>query len=455
MAKEKDLKKKIIKAGIVFLGIVLFFTIVSKTIYTFLLPTVQVGRPSSGRIQEKILASGKVGHDAQLIKAKQVKVQADIEGKVTACYIEEGKHVKAGEALFELTGTLEENVVKQQEQQRVEIGINKESLAREKAEYEKQLAKAKEALQEKKEEIATQGKSYEIIQLEEQIASKQTEIACNESLYESGALSEQEYNKAKEDLNLLILQKEKQEKAEKQKQKDELDELQTKVTLIESNLAANAEKMQLEDNKLLTQKAEGKSQIVTSPIDGVVYEVDAAVGASVMAHDQLMLVVPDDIPITLSFNISDTNSDKIKLDGEVTWTLNQQRNTAIVKKKKYDDQTQSMIITSEIDAELADKLIEDYKTYKSVDVEYLSATDVYDLLVPNSAIVHEGASTYVYTLQDDSTTFEQKYRVVKNLVTVVKEGNYTSAISGTLNQQDIIVIATSKVLRDGAEVKKQ
>ena len=136
MADKKDLKKKIIKAGIVFLGIVLFFTIVSKTIYTFLLPTVQVGRPSSGRIQEKILSSGKVGHDAQLIKAKQVKVQSEIEGKVTACYTEEGKHVKAGEALFELTGTLEESVAKQQEQQRREISINKESLAREKAEYE-------------------------------------------------------------------------------------------------------------------------------------------------------------------------------------------------------------------------------------------------------------------------------------------------------------------------------
>ena len=319
----------------------------------------------------------------------------------------------------------------------------------------KQLAKAKEALQEKIDEIATQGKSYEIIQLEEQIASKQTEIACNESLYESGAISEQEYSKAKEDLQLLILQKEKQEKAEKQKQKDELEELQSKVTLIESSLAANAEKLQLEDNKLLTQQLEGKSQTVTSPIDGVVYEVDAAVGASVMAHEQLMLVVPDNIPITLSFNVSDTNSDKIKLDSEVTWTLNQQRNTAIVKKKKYDDQTQSMVITGEIDTALAEKLIEDYKSYKSVDVECIDTTDVYDLLVPRSAIIHEGTSTYVYTLQEDSTAFEQKYKVVKNVVTVIKEGNYTSAISGALNQQDIIVVATSKTLKDGAEVKKQ
>lgn len=455
MEQENTLKKKIIKAGIAFLGIVLIFTVIAKTIYTFLLPTVKIGKPSSGRIQEKIIASGRVGHDMQLIKAKQVKVQAGIEGVVTACYVEEGQAVSKGEALFQITGTLEEAVSKQQEQQRIEIGINTESLERERKTYEKQLIRAEEDLKEKQEELKNKVKSYELIQLENQIATKKEQDSCNEALYEAGAISEKDYQQAKSDLALLIRQKEEKEKTEKKAEERELETLQDAIDLIKNQLAANEEKLELENNKLITQQAEGSQKIVTSPIDGIVYEIDASVGANVVSHDQLLLVVPNTIPITLSFNVSDSQSDKLKLDQEVTWTNNQRKNVAVIKKKTYDEASGSVIVCCELEDALTKDLLDDYKSYKSADVECITATDVYDMLVPTSAIVMEGASAYVYTLEDVSSSFEEKYKVVKNLVTVIKRGDYTSAISATFNEQEKIVISRSKPLKDGSEVKKE
>ena len=76
METENQLKKKIIKWGIGFLGVMLLMTIASKTIYTFLLPVVSTERVSSGKIETKILSEGKIGHDKLTIDARKVEVKA-------------------------------------------------------------------------------------------------------------------------------------------------------------------------------------------------------------------------------------------------------------------------------------------------------------------------------------------------------------------------------------------
>lgn len=455
MEQENRLKKKIIKWTMIFLGVVLVFTVISKTIYTFLLPTVSIGKMSSGRIQEKVIASGTVGHDMQLIKAKKIKVQANLGGKITACYVEEGQRVKKGESLFQITGTLDETVSKQQEQQRIEIGINKESLERERKTYEKQLEKALEDLKEKQEEIKNKEKSLEDLQLEEKIADKKQEIACNEPLYESGAISEKEYTKAKEALELLLKEKEEKEEEEKKTEERELQALKDAVELIKNQLATNDERLQLENNKLLTQQAEGSQKVVVSPIDGIVYEIDVATDANVVNGDQLLIVVPHTIPITLSFNVNDSQSNKLKPDQEVKWIMDQRHFDAVIKKKTYDEALGMTTVSCEIDEELTKDLLDEYRAYKSVNVECTLASETYEMLVPTSAIVTENVSSYIYILKDVSTTFEEKYEVEKMLVTVIKRGDYTTAISASIDERDQIVISTNKPLHDGAEVKKR
>ena len=79
METENQLKRKIIKWGIGFLGIMLVMTIASKTIYTFLLPVVSTERIKPGKLETKISSEGKIGYDKLTIDARKVEVKATKE----------------------------------------------------------------------------------------------------------------------------------------------------------------------------------------------------------------------------------------------------------------------------------------------------------------------------------------------------------------------------------------
>lgn len=454
MEEANPLKKKIIKWGIIFLGVVLVFTVLSKTIYTFLLPQVTVEKIGSGRIETKILSEGNIGYDKLTIEAKKVKVLAPIEGEVTKCYVEENQMVKAGDPLIEIKGVVDEAASKQQQQQAAEVAINERTYSREKEEYEEKQKSLREKLARKKAELQSPEKSYEMISLESQIEDKAKEAASNEELLKVGAITRSAYTKSKEDLELLKKQKEALQNKERKNLEENIEDLENKINEIESQIMSIADKIKLEQNRLSAQKNLDQNVTITSPIDGMVYEINVAVGASALNHDQLLVVVPIHIPITLCFEVNDKNADKIKTQQEVRWTHNGQQETAIVMKKKFDEKTGNTIITCDVDKALVEPLVTDYKTYKRVNVECTDITDAYDLLVSNSAIVKEGTNSYIYTVEEVETTFEKKYFVHKNMVTVVKEGDYTSAVSGALAEQQCIVKSTTKPLSEGAEVSK-
>ena len=455
MEQENKLKKKIIKAGIVFIGIVFIFTIVSKTIYIFLLPEVTTVSVSSGRVETSIMTTGKVGYDPLMITAKKVAVKTDLEGIVTKCYVEEGKAVKKGEVLFEVTGSVDKKELKQQEQQKIEVDINKGGYQRELDKYKEQLAEVQDELQAKQEEIAKNEKSYEMISLESQVAEKKQTVDYNEELYKEGVLAQNDYLKAKEELTLLIKQIEALAKKEKKQEKDDLKILNDKVAELKGKIKDNEEKLKLENNKLLTQMQTESQKMITSPIEGIVYEVDAAVGASVISHDTLLVILPKGIPVTLSFSVAENNVDKIKIGQEVDWTLEKQNYKAMVMKKTYNEKEETTTITCSVDKDLAASMIKDYKTYRSVDVSFVDKSDVYDVIVPNSAITSIGMNKCIYTIEEVNTTFERKYIVHENNITVIKEGETTSAIKGlTANSTVQIVSSKSKGLSDGAEVRK-
>ena len=213
--------------------------------------------------------------------------------------------------------------------------------------------------------------------------------------------------------------------------------------------------MALQETRLMTLETVDSEEVITSPINGVVYEINVAQGASALMNDKLMVIVPADIPITLSFNVNSTQADKIEVEKEVKWKYKELFKSAIVMKKNYDEKTGDTIVTCEVDEELTKDMIEDYKTYKNVTVEATHSSGNYDFIVSNSAIIKEGVSSFIYTIEEQENLFEKKYIVHKVMVTVEKEGDFMSAISGTIHENDTIIKTSTKPLSDEAEVNKE
>ncbi len=455
METENQLKKKIIKWGIGFLGVMLVMTIASKTIYTFLLPVVSTERISSGKIETKILSEGKIGYDKLTIDARKVEVKATKEGEIVQCYVTENQVVSVGDPLIKIKGKVDENAAKNDEQTREQVSINQGAYKREKEENKEKQSQILTKISDKKKKLADVNNSYEVISLQSQIEAKEETVKANEDLLKAGAISENDCNKAKEELKLLNEQKDNQIQSLIEKYETEISDLEDKLGELESQLKGVDEKMAIEETRLTTLETKSSEEVITSPINGVVYEINVAEGASALMNDKLMVVVPADIPITLSFNVNDRQADKIGVEKEVQWKYKETFKPAIVMKKNYDEKTGDTIVTCQVDEELTKDMVTDYKTYKSVTVEAKDSSGNYDFIVSNSALSREGVSYFIYTIEEQENLFEKKYIVHKIMVTVEKEGDFMSAISGTIHENDTIVKTTTKALSDEAEVNME
>lgn len=445
-------KKRILKLVGIFLGIILGFTVISKTVYTLLLPQISIDQVTSGVIETKALATGRIGRDELILAGKKVAVKSPIEGEVTKCYVEENQKVKKGEVLFEIQKVDNKEQELQEDLAEEELKVQKAAKQREKQVLLQEQATAQKELADKEAEIKKSEESYELFELEKEIKNKEEEISVNEELFAVGALSKTEYENSKLQLELLKKQKSEKENALKENNELTINSLTSHLTNIEAQLAALEDDTLLIDKRLEAKGEQGKVNTVTSPIDGIVYEINVATGASVLNQEQMVVVVPDDIPITLSFQVSSKVADKITVGQNVYWSVNDAQETATVLKKNYDTMNQSIVVTGEIDKEKIQELGVDYMNYKEVNVQVISTSQEYDLLVPNGALVTANGENYLFTVEKKKGPLEDTYIVHKNTVTLIEKGDYMSAISGALKEKDDIAKNPSKPLKEGMEV---
>lgn len=191
--------------------------------------------------------------------------------------------------------------------------------------------------------------------------------------------------------------------------------------------------------------------MLRSPVDGIVYELKIGEGVVAAQGEELMVIIPNKIPITLAFSLEQEMADKLEIDSKVIWTKEQSDKSAKVVKKTYDQEKENTVITCEVEQQLVADWVTDYKTYKSVDVNIRTQSERYACTVPTSAINFEESNAFIYTLKEEDTIFEKKYRVIKQQVSVIYEGDEKSAIEG-LSEGMPIVAATNKELKDKMEV---
>lgn len=450
--KMEQLKKKACKVGLIFVVGMLILTMLSKTIYTLLLPIVEVDVSANGCIQTDFYTKGKIGYDSLLINQMKVPIKASQEGQVTQCQLKENDKVKVGDELIAIGSEID--LAKQIEcmNQKREVEINIGAYERTKDNLSVQCEKKKEELMHKEKELQDFSDDYEIIELEQQIKQKQQEADNNEALFEAGAIPEQDLNNSKNDLKLLKEKKELLQEQHDQKINEALEELKQKIDELNNSMVEQEEKIEIEKNKLLTLQEEQGTKVMRSPIEGIIYEMKIAQGAVAMQGEELMVVIPNKIPITLAFSVDQELADKIAIDSKVTWVKDQYDKTAKVIKKTYDAEKENMIITCEVDPKLVADWVTDYKTYRNVDVKMSMKSERYQCTVPTSAINYEGRDAYVYGLEEKDTIFEKKYTVTKYQVRVIYEGDEKTAVEG-LREQLPIVIATNKTLKDKMEVR--
>ncbi len=448
-------KKRMIKITGVFIIVILGFTVLSRTVYELLLPQVTITRVSDGRIESNFYTTGQIGKDALMIKRKKVAVKMPESGIMTKCFVEEGQSVSKGQPLFTIILQKDDKEEIQEDYNRVETEMSLETVRRDIKEKTDKKGKIEVKIADKKAELEKNEKSYEMTELENQIKAKTEEVTLNGQLLEEGAIAKSTYIQSKEALNLLNKKKEQLKKDEKGRKEEELLKMEEELEGLESEIHDLIAKETLDDKKMEALIQSEKEMTVVSPISGSIYEVNLAEGTEAGKGEGAIVMIPKEIPITLTLKENQQQADQIKIDQEVTWLLNREQYEATVVKKTYDSEKDQIIITCKLDEKDISMMELDHKTYRTVDININSESEKYNQLINNTALVKENREAYIYIIKEDKKPFEIKYFAYKIPVTIIKEGDGISAISGELSNNEEIVKTASKPLHDGMEVNKK
>ena len=455
MDRSQKIQKRIIKAIGIFLGILMILTLLSNNIYEYLLPIIEVEKIKSGTVDVVNSLVGKISLNEELLQQGQVEVTAPITGQIVACNIQEGQEVKKGETLFKVKKYMLQSEIAENKNTTALLALERDNISAKIKSKEERIEEQKTYISKTKEKLNNVALEPDVVELKNEIESLRKQFLVDEKLYNEGLCAKETYEQEKTQLELLELKLENAQLSHREEINDKLYELENSLTNLQDELVALKLDYQLKYDNIEMHQNQTKEEMITSPVDGMIYALEISKGTSIQEGNIACIIVPTNIPYELGFEVNDTVSEKIQLGQQIEWTLNRQKKNAKVLSKSNHTESGNVKITCHLEEEDLKELNLDYKTSKNVQVKISQSSCQYDMIVPKSAIIEEGSSKYIYALEETDGLFDTTYSVSKINVMVLEEGDMYVAVEGPVSVGDKIVKSYSKILSDNCEVALQ
>jgi multidrug efflux pump subunit AcrA (membrane-fusion protein) len=418
-------KKKIIRnAAIIFITLLVLLTFFSKTINNFLLPEVECTNLTSGTLTKEVTSQG------EILPLNTETINSYGTWKITAIKVKEGEKVAKGDtlAIVDLSDS-------KLELRKMELNILK---------LENELKLYKNGFQ----TVNTDQYKSDADAAFESVKKAEKKLKDQKELYSYDAVTHESVDEAEEQLSTAkrdYTQKQKLlEQKEAEIQKSGVD-YSTNVS--EKDAELKVARLELEDIKKNTPD----NGIIKAPADGTISSIMAQKGTIVNSGQQIFEIVKDQAGAFIKWTLDSKAASQADKGASVTFTDSEKQEfNGTVKDKKFLVKAN----TYEYTAEVREKGKE-FEIGEKLDVLIQKKSVPYPKLLPNSSIIEEGGKSCVYVLKiKDGILGEEEY-VDKIEVTVTEADDLYSAVSGSITDEDKIVMYSSKPLSDNIQVKSR
>lgn len=446
-------KKRIIKWIASFISILFVLTMASTTIKEYLLPTVVVEEATGGKLEEKVIANGLIGRDQDLIKNKGKQIEAPIEGRVYNCVIQQYQQVSKGELLFSIKKEINNQNALQQNIRKQDLANQIKQLERNKEIQNKELDHLEQDYEKVKKELVDLVVSKEIKVSTLSIEEQEKKVALNSELYNMGIISKKEYEDSLQELentklNAIEFKKDKEEEIEDKLKNLEVEIGQTKNEILE--IEDNQESLQ---KQLTLEDIEDNMMDICAPIDGYIYTATIGEGVNVEKGEELLTIIPLDIPYVLSFRVPIEQGEVVKIGDKASFLIKEEKEIGKIISKNADLESNSYLVKAELNEKILSKLYFTLDEYKKVIVEVTQSGKEYKCVVPLSAITNELGKTYIYIAEKKDTMWGETYKAKKILINQLEDNNYYTAIEATIPEKSKVIVNATKPLKDGIEIR--
>ncbi|MCL1975938.1 MAG: HlyD family secretion protein [Firmicutes bacterium] len=406
-------KKLILKISAIFVGVLLFLTLFSHTIYTFNLPGVVVEYPREGAIIRTATGRGIVD-----FVAKDV-YYADIAGKIELL-VTEGEIVNAGNILYNISAD-------------DKLDADMLRLWLERAREDKVYAQT--GLQELRVGGAEYDKEIEKTRLLLQTAQKDVEDAI--ALYAVGAIPKKDLDDKQAVFNNLQLQYQQQS----QKKQNDVQELEKKVRDLQ---------YQIEEYELqLNEGVKGKITAMAQQ-SGVIREIGANIetGAYINQNEQVMKIGVSEKNFKANILLP-ANVDYLKLGDDVTLSI-RSRNIynipGVIKRLIMEE--------GRLQAEVR-FAAEGVSGGETAEIMVHDTSELYKAIIPLSAVRTDANREYILYAERVKGSFGYEYHTKRLDIWVQAQNNYTAAIwlFSTSEEKIAVIVNSDKPIFEGDRVR--
>lgn len=443
------MRKKLKKTAIIFFGVMIAFTILSRAAYNITTPKVVLGKPESMEMGPEIIGNG-------VVEAEEIVPVSTVEQKVVRkVHVLAGQKVKVGDVLYELDlEKLQEEIgEKERELKSLELQMESaksmQSVARQTKEmmqsqaisdYERIEQTANQEIAKAEAEWNRVWEEYSQFQKNPELYPNRTEQEFLQKIEET----EQAYESS------ITAKEESLYQAQKAIDSASLPEAKD-TTTEQSELVKAGIERELTKLKELQMK-EGK---ILSPIEGVISAVNVQVGG-VTSGTADILIGDISAGMVLKAQFSEEEKEYVQTGASITVISDEMTEN---EKKAAGD---LKIAAVQQNAEMGNVLEASIRILPntlpvgtSVGVQVETSKKQYSECVPLEALhQEEGDKYYIYTIDEKKTILGTEVIARRVDVNVLYKGNRYAAVRGLGDGQDIILSST-KPISEGGRVKPQ
>lgn len=463
---KREKKQIVLKILAVFFCLMLAFTVISRTVSSFIVPEVTIEHPDRGTLTMKAEGTARVLSQGE----KAVTPQAGLKIKET---VQEGETVKKGDLLFsyDMESLAEELDQKKGELRKIQLQIQQQELQGQADARTSPLESASRALEEAQSALEDQEAYCRQLEeaYQEQLAleadqdlqseeEEQQEMPERESQKLESQL-EQEWEKRNslvESYNQAADAYEVAEIEEENARKNE--EKNSKLSLLQQQVLKIDAKEKEKEIKKLEELVQSQGK-VTSPEDAVVIQNPLEGGATVTGQEILKISYGN---FVVQGSLSQEDFGKVKEKDQVVLTSPGQEKgvTAEISQIKSKPSEQSGQEGQETGADsLAGYFLAEipfntfaYGTQISYKIEKESEA-VYEKRIPLSAVREDTGGTYCLVLQKESTVLGEVQTAQKISVKIKEKDDTYAAIDSSVGMEDQVITGSTKNIADGDRVR--
>lgn len=195
-------------------------------------------------------------------------------------------------------------------------------------------------------------------------------------------------------------------------------------------------------------KKENETTEITAKYGGIVSAVNAKAGDETYPDMEIITIDISSEGYTLEITVDGEKTRKIKkgVEAEVlnNWSGNVQAVLTNIKNDTTPNSKNRILVFS---------VTGDVESNTNLDLSIPLGNGNYDTIVPKSAVYTDSKGSFVLTVQSKSSPLGNRYYAQRVPVEVICSDEISSAVSGSINYGDYVIIAASKPVSPGDQVR--